>query len=66
MIQGLESHLRIDGEDQLGQLHLADAVIERRPKLDDARILVLSFQGLQMQIIIDAQLACLGCCGDAL
>jgi hypothetical protein len=30
-----------DGEDQLGQLRLADAVIERRPKLDDVRMSLL-------------------------
>ena len=61
-----ESHLSINVQDQLGQLRLADAVLERRPKFDNLRILVFGFQGFQMQIIIDAQLACVGCCSDGL
>jgi hypothetical protein len=50
-----ESHLCIHLQDGLGQLHLADLMVERIPKRGHLRGLFVCGQGGQVQLIIDAQ-----------
>jgi hypothetical protein len=52
-----ESHLGIHGQDHLGQLHLADALIEPSPQLDDFGVLLIGGQRRQVQLVVNAQCA---------
>ena len=56
-----EADLCIDGQDDLGQLHLADALIEPRAQPGDFGILLVGGQRRQVQLVVHAQRA--GACG---
>jgi hypothetical protein len=55
-----EADLGVDGEDQLRQLRLADASIERGAQLGELRILVLGCERREVQLVVDAKRAGLG------
>jgi hypothetical protein len=59
-----EARLRIDLQQQIRQLRLADPVIERGAQLDQFRLLLLGRQRRQVQLVIDLEVTGLDGLGD--
>ena len=55
----------VDGEDDLWQLCLADALVERGAQLRELGIFLLGGERGQMELVVDAQLARARGVGDA-